>query len=167
MSQDAPVPSSAALQPRALDTIVFGGLAIGILDGLFAVIFYGVILGVPQIRIFQSVAAGLLGRASFEGGTRTYLLGIALHFIVATCIATVYFFLSRFLPFLIKHAVPSGLIYGVIAYFVMNYVVLPLSARGGPPAFSLRTSLPAIIGHAFLVGLPVALIARWSARRSV
>jgi hypothetical protein len=145
---------------------VFGGLAIGILDGLFAVIFYGVILGIPQIRIFQSVAAGLLGRASFQGGTRTYLMGIVLHFVVATCIATVYYFFSQFLPILIKNAVPSGLIYGVIAYLVMNYVVIPLSARGTPAAFSLRTFLPAIIAHAFLVGLPVALIARWSARRN-
>jgi hypothetical protein len=166
VSQDAPQPSSS-IRPRPFDTILFGGLAIGILDGLFAVIFYGVILGVPQIRIFQSVAAGVLGRASFEGGARTYLIGLALHFVVATCIAIVYYLFSRYVTVLIKYAVPSGLIYGVIAYLVMNYIVIPLSARGGPPAFSLRTFLPAIIGHAFLVGLPVAMIARWSAKRSV
>jgi len=124
-----------------------------------------VILGVPQIRIFQSVAAGVLGRGAITGGIRTYLLGIALHFFVATFIAAIYYLFSRTLPFLIKNAVPCGLIYGIIAYFVMNYVVIPLSARGTPPAFSLRTFLPAIIGHVFLVGLPVALIARWSARR--
>lgn len=156
--------SSITGRPRALDTILYGGLVVGILDGLFALIFYGLILGVKPLRIFQSVASGLLGReASFAGGVKTFLLGILLHFVVATCIAAVYYVISLNLPVLIRHAVVSGLIYGMIAYLVMNYVVIPLSAIGTSPSFSLRTFLPAFIGHAFLVGLPVALLARRSA----
>src|ERR1044071_1860130 len=85
-------------RPRALDTILYGGLVVGILDGLFALIFYGLILGVKTLRIFQSVAAGLLGKASFEGGIKTFLLGIVLHFIVASCIAAVYYLASLKLP---------------------------------------------------------------------
>jgi hypothetical protein len=156
---DASVTSS----PRALETILYGGLAVGLLDGLFALIFYGLILGVKTLRIFQSVAAGLLGKASFEGGDKTFLLGILLHFVVASCIAAVYYLASLKLPVLIKHAVPCGLIYGMLAYSVMNYVVIPLSAATAG-RFALRTFLPAFIGHALLVGLPVALIARWSAK---
>jgi|ERR1044071_4356361 hypothetical protein len=152
-------------RPRALDTILYGGLVVGILDGLFALIFYGLILGAKPLRIFQSVASGLLGReSSFAGGVPTFLLGILLHFIVATCIAAVYYLISLGLPVLIRHAVVSGLIYGLIAYLVMNYVVIPLSAIGSRPSFSLRTFLPAFIAHAFLVGLPIALLARRSAR---
>jgi len=104
-------------RPRAFETILYGGLVVGILDLLFAFTFYGLILGVPSLRIFQSVAAGLLGRtAAIEGGVRTFLLGILLHFVVATCIATVYYLASRMLPVLIRHPVVSGLIYGMIAY---------------------------------------------------
>jgi hypothetical protein len=150
-------------RPRALDTILYGGLVVGILDGLFALIFYGLILGVEPLRIFQSVAAGLLGKASYEGGVQTFLLGVLLHFVVATCIAAVYYVASLKLPLLIHHAVVCGLIYGLIAYLVMNYVVIPLSAIGLRP-FSFRTFLPAFIAHAFLVGLPVALLARRSAQ---
>ncbi len=157
--------ASTARRPRALETILYGGLVVGILDGLFALIFYGLILGARPLRIFQSVASGLLGReASFEGGVPTFLLGILLHFVVATCIAAVYYVISLNLPVLIRHAVVSGLIYGMIAYLVMNYVVIPLSAIGSSPSFSLRTFLPAFIGHAFLVGLPIALLAGRSAR---
>ena len=167
MSTEASVISSYSSprfeRPRAFETIVYGGLAIGILDGLFALVFYGWILGVKPLRIFQSVASGLLGRASFEGGVRTFLIGILLHFIVAACIAAVFYFLSFKLPFLIHYAVVSGLIYGMVAYLVMNYVVIPLS-RARPGAFSLRTFLPAFIAHALFVGLPVALIARRSVR---
>lgn len=154
--------ASATGRPRALDTILYGGLAVGVLDGLFALTFYGLVLGVPKLRIFQSVAAGLLGRAAFEGGVRTFLLGVLLHFAVATCIAAVYYAASLKLPVLIRRAVVCGLVYGLLAYLVMNYVVIPLSAAT-PGRFSLRTFLPAFIAHAFLVGLPVALLARRSA----
>src|SRR6476620_12501930 len=102
-------------RPRAFDTIFFGGLAIGIFDLIFAFTFYGLILGAKPLRIFQSVAAGVLGRpAAVDGGVKTFLLGIMLHFVVATCIATVYYLATLLLPVLIRHAVPSGLIYGMI-----------------------------------------------------
>jgi hypothetical protein len=155
--------ASSLGRPRAFDTILYGGLVVGILDGLFALIFYGLILGVKPLRIFQSVASGLLGKASFEGGVQTFLLGILLHFVVALCIAAVYYAVSLKLPVLIDRAVVCGLIYGMIAYLGMNYLVIPLSAaRSG--SFSLSVFLPAFIGHALLVGLPIALIARRSAK---
>jgi hypothetical protein len=150
-------------RPRALDTILYGGLVVGLLDGLFALVFYGLILGVKPLRIFQSVASGLLGQASFAGGVQTFALGILLHFIVAACIAAVYYAASLKLPVLIHHAVVCGLIYGLLAYLGMNYVVIPLSPIGLRPT-SLRVFLPAFIGHAILVGLPIALIARRSAK---
>jgi hypothetical protein len=155
-------------RPRALETILPGGLVVGILDLLFAFTFYGLILGIKPLRIFQSVAAGLLGRAAaFDGGVKTFLLGIVLHFIVATCIAAVYFGASWIFPALLRHAVVSGLIYGMIAYLGMNYLVVPLSAiRRSPGPIRLPIFLTEIIGHAFLVGLPLALLARRSAGRN-
>ena len=153
-------------KPRAFSTIVYGGLVVGVFDLLFAFTLYGLILGVPPLRIFQSVAAGVIGRtAATAGGVRTFLLGILFHFIVATCIATVYYLASLLLPVLIRHAVLSGLTYGIIAYFGMKYVVLPLSAigqRGRLPGLPIL--LTEILGHALLVGLPIALLARRSAR---
>ena len=153
-------------RPRAIDTIPLGGLFIGIFDLLFAFTYYGLILGVPPLRIFQSVAAGVLGRpTAIAGGVRTFMLGILLHFVVATCIASVYFLATQILPILVRHAVISGLIYGVIAYFGMKFIVIPLSAIGQrPPLPRLSILVTEIIGHAVLVGLPVALLARRSAR---
>jgi hypothetical protein len=151
-------------RPRALDTILYGGLVVGILDGLFALVFYGLVLGVKPMRIFQSVASGLLGTASYEGGIQSFLLGVLLHFVVATCIAAVYYLASLKLPILIRHAVICGVVYGLIAYLGMNYIVIPLSAIGFRPSPSMSVFLPAFIAHAFLVGLPIALIARRSAK---
>lgn len=151
-------------RPRAFDTIFLGGLVVGILDALFAFTFYGLILGVKPLRIFQSVAAGLLGSEAFSGGVKTFLLGLLLHFVVASCIATVYYLASMKLPILLHHAVVSGLIYGMIAYLGMKFVVTPLSAIGPRPMPRPSIFLTEIIGHAFLVGLPIALLARRSAK---
>jgi len=159
---------TTSLKPRAFNTIVYGGLVVGILDLLFAFTFYGLILGAKPLRIFQSVAAGVIGRpAAIEGGVPTFLLGILLHFVVATCISSVYYLATLVLPVLIRHPIVSGLIYGMLAYFGMKYMVVPLSAigqRGTLPR--LPIFLTELIGHAFLVGLPLGLLARRSARAS-
>lgn len=155
-------------RPRALNTIVYGGLLVGIFDMLFAFTFYGLILGAPPLRIFQSVASGVLGRpAAIEGGVKTFLLGLCLHFVVATCIASVFYLVARLVPLVLRYAVVSGLLYGIVAYFGMKYVVVPLSAigrRGELPRLPIL--LTELIGHAVLVGLPLALLARRSARVS-
>ena len=151
---------------RALSTILYGGLVVGVLDLLLAFTLYGFVLRVPPLRIFQSVAAGVIGRsAATEGGIRTFLLGILLHFIVATCIAAVYYLASLLLPVLIRNAVLSGLIYGIIAYFGMKYVVVPLSAIGQSGRLPrLPILITELVGHALLVGLPIALLTRRSAK---
>jgi len=159
---------ASVVHARAIDTIPLGGLLIGLFDLIFAFTFYGLILGVPMLRIFQTVAGGVLGRPrSYAGGVPTFLLGIVLHFVVATCIATVYYLATLVLPVLIRHPVVSGLIYGVVAYFGMKYIVTPLSAIGARGTLPrLPILITELIGHALLVGLPVALVAHRSANKS-
>jgi hypothetical protein len=89
-------------RPCAKDTILLGGLAIGVLDFFDASLFFGLYSGAPFQRIWQGVASGLLGpRLRRAGGWNTALLGIGLHFVVAFCIATVYYFACE------KHFIPS------------------------------------------------------------
>ena len=165
-SSEATERMTTTYKARAIDTIPLGGLLIGLFDLIFAFTFYGLILGVPLLRIFQTVAGGVLGRPrSYAGGVPTFLLGIVLHFLVATCIATVYYLATRVLPVLLRHPVVSGLIYGVVAYFGMKYIVTPLSAIGARGTLPrLPILITELIGHALLVGLPVALVAYRSAR---
>src|SRR5438477_12163252 len=100
-------------RPAAFETIVYGGLAIGILDFLDASIFFPLYYGISFIDVWHGPASGVLGReASRGGGLNTALLGILMHFIVAFCIAAVYFLLSRFLPFLVRNPGVSGLGFG-------------------------------------------------------
>ena len=158
--------TSTAARPRARETILLGGLAIGVLDFLDATLFFGLYYGSSFQRIWQGVASGLLGsEVARAGGWQTAALGIFLHFVVAFCIATVYYVAARNIPFLIRHPVISGLAAGVIAHLVMRYIVIPMSAIGTIAPYDLANFLNSVVGHALIVGLPVALIAAWSARR--
>lgn len=149
-------------RPRAFESILYGGLVIGVLDALDASIFNAV-RGVSPVRVWQFVASGLIGRASFGGGLKTAALGLLLHFLIAFVLAGVYYGASLYLPMLLRRAVSWGLVYGVAVYFVMNYVVLPLSAAP-PLSFSVASFINGVVGHALLVGLPIALIVRRAAR---
>ena len=162
---------SGPLRAKASETIVYGGLAIGILDFLDASIFFPAYYGISFQQVWWGPASGVIGReAARAGGLNTAILGIVMHFCVAFSIAAVYFLMTRYVPKLLKHPVISGLLFGIAAHFVMQCVVVPLSARGGSPAnvFNepLVSMLNSLIGHALLVGLPVALIAAWSAKRN-
>lgn len=154
-------------RPRAFETIVYGVLAIGVLDFLDASIFFPLYYGITFQSVWWGPASGLLGReAARAGGWNTALLGILLHFVVAFCIATVYFLVSRYLA-AVNRPVIFGLIYGIVANLVMQNVVIPLSAIGPRTTVEpFGSVLNSFIGHALLVGLPVALIANWSARKN-
>ena len=81
-------------------------------------------------RILQSVAAGFLGKASFEGGTATAALGLALHFFIALSMAFAYFAASKQWPVLYQRQWICGIAYGLLLYLIMNFIVVPLSAAG-------------------------------------
>jgi predicted ABC-type sugar transport system permease subunit len=65
--------------------LLAGGLIAGTLDILYAYTFWAVKSQIPAQRIFQDVAAGLVGEASFQGGWSTAALGLALHFRSCPC----------------------------------------------------------------------------------
>ena len=145
---------------RVAGWVVAGGLVAGALDIAFACGYWAIARDVPAGRILQSVASGVLGKASFDGGTATAMLGLALHFFITLVMSLVYFAASRRLPALAQRPVALGALYGVALWIAMNYVVVPLSnAAGGSPGLDLWTGM-SIAAHVLLVGIPIALCAR-------
>jgi uncharacterized membrane protein YagU involved in acid resistance len=154
--------SAAIFPPKqsftTLQAILWGGLMAGTLDAVDGVIAFGT-QGLNPIQVLQYIASGALGQAAFQGGLATAALGALLHFIIAWVAAGVFVFASRGMPVLRTRAVLFGLLYGVAVYFFMNYVMLPQSAVART-LFHLRLFLNGVIGHALLVGPPIALCAR-------
>ena len=147
--------------PRA---ILYGGLAVGTLDLLDAFIFFGMRSGAQPMGILHSIAAGFIGRdAARAGGVPTAVLGIVSHYLVAFSIVTVYVLLSRAVPAMRKQWVVSGIVFGIAAYFVMTWFVVPMSNAGNQQITFALPIAPVlangILIHMFGVGLPAAYFA--------
>jgi len=147
---------------RPSRAIALGALAVGLLDGLDAIVFFG-LRGVSPLRIFQAIAAGLLGRAAFRGGLASAALGVVLHFSIALAIVAAYYLASRGIPTLTRRPLVWGPLYGVVVYLTMNLVVVPLSAAVTVPP-SLPVVLNGLLIHMVGVGAPSALAAQWASR---
>lgn len=117
----------------ALYAILLGGLVAGSIDiGAAAVIN-----GLSPVVIMHAIASGLLGGDSFKGGLPTAVAGVLLQWAMALIIAAIYVGVMSRLPELRRRWLFSGTVSGVIIFFVMNYLVLPLSAAPFKPKFSL------------------------------
>lgn len=149
---------------RALAWGLFGGVLAGTLDMLYATGFWA-LRDVPAQRIFQSVAAGAVGRDAFTGGWSTALLGLSLHYLIAAAMGLAYAYAARDVPALRGRPWRYGALYGLLLYAFMNFVVVPLSAspRGALPMSWMACS---VIAHVVLVGWPCAWFARrgWDGR---
>ena len=142
--------------------ILLGALCLGTWDLLFARIYWNS-EGVTFVRVLQSVASGIYGKASRYGGAKTAIAGAASHYFIALGMVLSYFLVSRRVRWLLRWPFPIGLAYGVFLYFFMNLVVLPLSAIGHS-AFGDHRWMAWSIGMHALFGVLCALTARFAPR---
>ncbi|HWI77089.1 MAG TPA: hypothetical protein VNS53_08425 [Sphingomicrobium sp.] len=140
------------LKPIALATLVSGTL-----DILFAVILT-LAYGREPANMLRFVGSGPFAGAT-EMGAAGAVLGLVVHFILMALMAAIFMGLVRLRPVLIDTPWRTGLAYGVVTYFAMNWAVVPLrfGAPLPPSGMSVATQL---FAHIVLVGLPFAFIAR-------
>ena len=138
--------------------LAFGALVVGTLDILDAFVFWA-IRGARPERVLQGIASGLLGRSSFAGGIGTALLGLALHFGIATAVVLVYYAAARRVPALHRAPFLWGPLYGVAVFLFMYLVVIPHSAMTHRP-ITLPVAVNGALIHMLAVGTPAALAAR-------
>lgn len=148
---------------KALLTILTAGLIAGILDITYACVFSYVRRGTTPGAVCRSVAAGALGPSAREGGVKIAILGLCFHFLIAMTVAAVYFVASRVIPFMITHAIISGILYGLCVYLIMYGIVLRVSAIHSP-LYPWSYPWPVLIGnvliHTLGIGLSIALVTR-------
>ena len=151
--------AAVASPAKPFRTVLAGGLLAGALDITYACINLGLKGRSPE-WVLQTVASGLLGKGAFEGGAGAgaAALGALCHFFIAVTLAFIYYAASGPLDLLVRRPVLCGLLYGVIAYFVMSFVVVPLSAAPFNFPFRPGVILPGLLVHMFLIGLPIALV---------
>jgi uncharacterized membrane protein YagU involved in acid resistance len=112
--------------------VLLGGLIAGTIDiGAAALIN-----SASPYVIMQAIAGGVLGKDSFHEGLPAAALGVFAQWLMSLLIAWIFVFSTRWLPGLKRWWLPAGLAYGIPVFFVMNYVVVPLSALKHTPHFT-------------------------------
>ena len=114
------------MRTPSIKLIFLAGLIAGTLDIFGALTVYSLILHKgPAMLILQRIASAALGKVAFKGGWAMAVCGLGFHYIIAYCFTTAYVLLYPYLPFLKKHKLTSGLLYGLFVWLVMNRIVLP------------------------------------------
>ena len=161
--------STAAVPPTAVRSsaarrVLVAGAVVALLDITYAYIFFGLILKLVGVEsLFQSISAGLMGRAAYDGGLATALLGAGFHLLIAYSWTVAFYLAVRNLDALHRAArttggrIVLGLAYGVVVYLLMDLVVLKLSRAHSTPPTNWRFYVN-LVQHMAMIGLPIALI---------
>ena len=142
-------------------SVLSGGLALGTLDLIFACTYWNLARDVAPIRILQSIAAGVQGKAAFDGGAASAMLGAVCHYFIATMMVLAYYLVSARWRALLQHPVRYGLLYGLLLFAVMTWIVVPLSNASPPKAISLPWVASSIVMH-----MVFGVICAWYARQA-
>ena len=142
-----------------LSRLLIAGLVTGVTDGLFSSGLAAFVYGSTVTRLWQGVAATLLGPAAFEGGTRTAAIGLLMHFGVAFTWSAVFLALVLSSSW-IRDAIasPAGVltaaaVYGPLIWLVMSLAIIPLFTHR-PPVINVRWWVQ-FFGHIPFVALPI------------
>jgi hypothetical protein len=153
---------------KALKPILYAGMLVGVLDITAACINARVLAGVTPPHVLQSVAGGLMGRGTYNGGFATAALGLAMHFTMALIVAAIFYALTRrfCLPKRLLGVVAVGILYGAAVFAVNNFATAPFLSwirslyLHTPILFKPPMGWPQLVIHLFCVGLPIALVMR-------
>ncbi len=143
--------------------VLWGGLLIALGDMTFAVFVWFSWSAAGLTRLFQTIAVGVLGKASFDGGVPAALLGAALHLFIATMFVLVYTRVAQRRPSLLRTPIVHGVPYGVLLYVIMNFIVMPLSRVHATPSFAH----PYWIGFSLFAHMVFGIICVLFARRAL
>jgi hypothetical protein len=153
--------ASITIRPSpAWAQVCLGGLLIALGDAIFATFVWFSWTGPGLIRLFQTIAVGVLGKASYEGGVAVAVLGAGLHLFMATTFVAVYTLVSRRLPELLRRPFVHGPLYGVLLYVMMNFVVMPLSRVDAHPTLAHIDWIMLSIGAHMVFGVICVVFAR-------
>ena len=121
-------------QRAMIKAILWGGLVGGTIDIFSA----SLISLLSPLLIMRFIAGGLLGPEVIKGGLDISFIGLLLQWLMGIIIAAIYVLASRRLAWMHRDWRVTGVAYGIPVYFVMTYVVVPLSALHHWTAFNLK-----------------------------
>ena len=146
-------------RPDLVPRLVRAALLTGLVDGLFSSLLSVAAYHSTFPRLFQGVAAVLLGSEAFTGGTPIVALGVLMHFGVASGWSGIFLLLALRWPW-VRAVLKSRYVvakmaslYGPFIWVVMSLAVIPALTHR-TPTITIRWWVQ-LIGHIPFVGLPI------------
>ena len=145
--------------PNAGSRLARAGLLTGVIDGSFSSILAAFFYGSTVTKLFQGVAATVLGPSAATGGLRTAAIGWLMHFGVAFGWSLVFLLLYnqvgtlRTLVQSTSGKLAAAAVYGPMIWMTMSLVVIPLLVHK-PTVITYKWWIQ-FVGHAPFVALPM------------
>ena len=142
-----------------LRNLVRAWLLTAVVDGTFSGVLAQFFYGSTAVRLFQGVAATLLGKEALNGGAETALIGLGMHFGVALAWSIVFLVLAMRSPRLRREIATTGgvmrvaAMYGPVIWMVMSLVVIPALTHR-PPNITYKWWIQ-FLGHIPFVAVPI------------
>ena len=109
---------------------LIAGLSAAVIEMIFVLPIRYWLVGATPAVVFQFIASGALGKRAFQEGTYSVLFGIGVHTLISLVSAAMFAIAALRWNWLRRHVVLSGSALGILAFLVMSFIVLPLSAIG-------------------------------------
>jgi uncharacterized membrane protein YagU involved in acid resistance len=145
-------------RPTFARAVLTTGLIAGTLDIIAACISAYIQRGSSPERLLQFVASGLFGEDAFTGGITMAIVGLVMHFMIATSWSLLFYLLYPRLALLRKNKILVGIIYGAFVWVMMNRVILPVTAIPKSP-FNPVSALIGMVILMLMIGMPNSFLA--------
>jgi uncharacterized membrane protein YagU involved in acid resistance len=138
--------------------VLLAGILVGTLDICAAMLQFFLKTGKDPFLVPKFVASGVFGSDAMKGGATMIAFGFLFHYIIAMSFTVFFFWLCSKLPSLLENRLLTGIGYGIFAWALMRFVIVPLSLANQQPA-TLISVLIAILILIVCIGIPLAYMA--------
>jgi len=160
MQPNSSIPIRTSAKKSLGTIILLSALLVGTLDILAAFAdFYWSTGKNPLTIVSKFIASGVLGKEALTGGSSMIVLGLFLHYVIASLFTLFFFFIYPRMPFLQRNWLLTGLLYGIFIWAMMRFVVVPLSNTPPQKPLQLIGALKSCGILVCMIGLPLAFIA--------
>lgn len=156
---------SMRINYHQLALISLAGIIAGVLEISF-IAYFAHATGETFRHMLQTIASGVLGYASYSMGRTSAAFGLVCHFGIVLAMATAFHAMASRYVALLRHPLASAVVYGAVLFFLMNFVVVPLSKA---PATITKEGLDAarsLLSHIVFVAYPIVLLTNCAIGRS-
>lgn len=139
-----------------ISQIAITGLIAGTLDIVAACTQAYIKRGTTPDKVFEYIASAFLGKDAFGGGLGVQIMGLIMHYMIATGWTTLFFLLYPRLGFMRGNKYVIGVLYGVFVQIMMTRVLVPMTQVNQGP-FNWGGAIQAALILVVCIGIPISL----------